>query len=659
MTSNNQIINKLNEIRSSEQRMSLVYHQCAAQVTGPYRIAMSEEFASHAEDETEHAHLAMTHLIAMGGDLDQDIKTIPPYHNLNEMLAGLDDLEEKGVRLWQELMDMLPRNDAFRHTIEGVLSKEQEHWDDVRRWRREDYAEKAMSLPGDIGSLVPLNLHLRRSVMPSPVQKSESHEARIANASRAGTPPTRWGMYHGTMPSTTPGTPDALNPRLYIGKAVIDPAQAGTGSGDSAQRKRDPSTGKFAQAQSTGQQSTAEEDLAAQQRAARLSQQRYQKALQNAGMGQEQPAQQQPMKPQNQGGAAGGGMPQLARPKPANPMQQAGVPASPPGQGMAGINNAMGDDQMQGGDQAIGQTQEGMPIYDDPYHPEHSNFTPDQHQAAADLHNQQAEMHTSSGRIPTALDHQLKARIHTDLAQDGSSPMQRMLSRQGMPGQAQGQGNQMPGAVPPGGAPVENPMDDFLTQMSDKKPGNKNAIEDQNKPNFGQPQDNQGPLPRMTNTNTNSPVGPQSQSASHAGTVEQPQMIPPGPPPGNGSMPEISGPKPMPTQKDPLQWDPKDFEIEDEGGGGHQGMGAAAAPPTHGGAATQVGPDEGVKPTPGSTESEPSTQNAGPSTSDTPASVNAGPDAIPPFGGNETDEKAKKESNPFANKSFANWFASI
>jgi hypothetical protein len=357
-------------------------------------------------------------------------------------------------------------------------------------------------------------------------------------------------------------------------------------------------------------------------------------------------------------------MPQPAGPQLAKPMDQSqpGVPGAVPGQPNApGAGaGAPGQDEAPGMGQAgqdpmmnmmappMGQTPEGMPIYDDPYNPGHQSFTPDQHRYAAQLHNQQAEMMTTSGQIPQALDHQMKAQVHMDLANDAQSPMERMMNRQGGGGQ--------------------NPMDQFLTQMGQQDPGMNNGQmggprPDQNKPLA--PDASAGPIPGMVNTHTGGNVGMQSDQATHAGTMEQPQGMPPDP--TGSSMPDISGPLPGQMQTSPFDYNPDEFsDVDTSGEEAVPGGGAAGAPPSNAGAMTQPGPDEGTKPTPGSTESEPPTDNAGPSTNDNNpfagqndedeiAAAGGGDDMAPPSGEEPTDQTAIEEGKDEYKKAF-DWF---
>lgn len=658
----------LNDIIASERRMAALYRRLASMTTGPYRNALTKEFLDHAKNEDHHAQRAMDHLVANDGECTTDIKEIPKSGTLEQSLSMLEALEEKGITLWTKLLHALDEDDAFRHTVEDILSREQEHLDDVKLWRRQQTEKSMNDKPGDIGSPVPLNLHARKS-MPDYKPAESRFSDQVLRDSRAETPPTRWGAFNGMPAATTPGIPSSLLPALVI-KAVSNPAEAGGQSSAGNARKRDPQTGKFAETASVGPSTTAKEDMAIAERAAHLAQARRGKSQDDEDENIEVL---KALDPASMGNAVGQTTqpPQMFKPKP-NPMQQAGIPGGPPGQSpnntpATATMNPSGDPAM--GPPPLGTLQDGTPVFDDPYNPAHQNFTPDQHEEAAQLHNQHAEMATQSGRIPTAMNHQMKARVHSDLAQEAQSPMERVLAQQGMPGQAVGDPNAAPGGEQGLG---NDPMDSFLNDMTEKQPGQQNNF-DQGKPPIPSQEQVAGPLPRMINTHTGTPVGPQSQSAGHAGTVEKPEAMPPEPPPGNGSMPDISGPEtPMPVEKDPMDWDPADLAIDgaDEGGSG-------AAPPSHAGAKSdELQPEAREEPTPGSTESEPAQFGAGPSTSDAPADQGSedeeyGAEAFAdenegnedegsqdgaPFSGNPTEDKADEEK---ANKSFNTWFDNI
>jgi hypothetical protein len=297
-------------------------------------------------------------------------------------------------------------------------------------------------------------------------------------------------------------------------------------------------------------------------------------------------------------------------------------------------------------DQPLGQTPDGMPIYDDPHHPNHSNFSPEHHQAASDLHGQMAQQALMQGKTPTALDHQLKQKIHGDMANDAQTPSARAAQKFGQ-APMQGGAPGMPGQPPMGNQPGQDPMGDFMNLMGNKQPGNQNSFPDQNKPTMGQPQG--GPKPGLLNTQTGGPMGPQTNAQGMGGAVQQPQGMPATP--QGGSMPEPgNGLPPMPGEMptDPFDWSPDDFgsDGEQSGEGGNPDQGGQP-PDSNAGAPSDVGGNE-RKPEPSGNGSESSPgDDAGPSTEDKPEEGDAGP----PFGGNPTEDKAKQ--------TFKSWFMSI
>lgn len=139
----NQQIQKLNEIRASEMRMSLIYQRLGEVISGPYRDSLASEFKIHASDEHKHADIAMRHIVALGGAVGTDVAKIPEWKSLNDILRGIQELEEAGIKNWQDLLESLEEDDAFRHSIQQILVTEQEHLDDSKRWQ----------LTGDVGKL--------------------------------------------------------------------------------------------------------------------------------------------------------------------------------------------------------------------------------------------------------------------------------------------------------------------------------------------------------------------------------------------------------------------------------------------------------------------------------------------------------------------------
>lgn len=644
----NKIIDALNEIRASEQRMALVYRRAAQMVTGPWREALVKELKEHADDEDTHAEIAIRHIVALGGDPTEEIKEIPVWHNLDELLSGLDDLEEKGIRKWQSLMKLLDTDDAFRHTIEEVLSTEQSHYDEVKQWRRKDYADMGKSI-NDLGSPKPLNW--KTPEFTSQETRKSSWSERIEQHNRFGTPPTR--RAHSGL---EPACPPEMNPPLTVGKALLAPPKVEAGQVKPQKpRKRSPD-GKFSTNQSAGKQSAAQEDSTDRQRQAKLNAARQKMALNPEWAGKTRLG-------MTKKGAMGGGVtPEESMP----PLD----PAKSPGDPMAGEQTAMQEEQ------AMGRAPSGVPIYDDPYHPEHEGMTPEDHNAAAEMFDRKAVEAQERGNHVESIMCQQKASIHRNMAADSQLPMERMVQNLAGPqsapppsSQQQGFGKALPGA-----GDEMNPMDKFLSTQHQ---------EDQGKPIFGD-RYSPGPQPGKIDNRTQSPIGPQTPEMGHAGTFPQPQMMPPPPPAMNGSMPEIGGNQGTVVGQPPMGMDPMMPPGPEAGGmGGMPGM----MPPNPMMASPMANPmfntsllDQLLqKPAPPQpmmqpqmqaqqSQAEPQMQQGGgiPPQQEMPGSPGLNeygeepqeedePASTAPFGGDGKEEKANQDSKDNATKSLRSW----
>lgn len=390
-----------------------------------------------------------------------------------------------------------------------------------------------MSKNGNYGSIKRLNWVQPK--LDEGVTKSIPHNEAGSAARNPGAPVTRSG--HSRL---KPAINHEHEVGLYLGKAVLQPMKYGPG-GVQFQRKRD-SSGKFAPAQQAGQQSTAEEDQTDQQRDARLRHHRMLDRLQGKG---------NPDKGQSNA-------------------TKAMVP------GMSGADTPSSSVNDPAGAQVIGNTRSGQPIYDDPYHSAHSQFSTEDHQEAADAHSGMAQQMQASGDMAGAAQHQSAAQAHMQQSQDGMSPggrfMDNLFGQQGAPevqpddmsqfsdllgmGQGEetmsnpaiaGQGPettmgpaspspmaQDPGMEPMGDVGGPDALSSFLGQ-DDMAPGM-----DQNKP--AAPAGMEGPKPGMINTATGGPVGPQTdvgESAASGGTFDLDELF--GSAPGEEAGPEMGG----------------------------------------------------------------------------------------------------------------------
>lgn len=339
-----------------------------------------------------------------------------------------------------------------------------------------------------LGSPRPLNW--QGTELAEPVVKSETHAERGARYHRFGTPVTRSGMAHGVQPMTPPMAP-ANTPPLVV-KAVRRPPKPGEG-GTQFARKRDPS-GKFAPQQQAGEESTAAEDVAEEKRRAQLASARMHEKMRM-------------MRPEHAYGA------------------RKGLDAAP---GISSADQSLAQPVGQEG-VVMGQTITGKPIYDDPYHPQHTNFTDAEHEEAADAHRQQADIAATTGDQQGSLRHAQQAEAHRMLAQDAQSPMDRAMG----PGVDTDMGKAM----------------DALAKFA-QGPIDKDPKADQNKPDMSDDGDRDGPKPRMEDSRTGDAEGPQTSQEGHAGTTPAPSPTP-GPggyPPDNSSLPSDNAPGGLPGE---------------------------------------------------------------------------------------------------------------
>lgn len=411
---------------------------------------------------------------------------------------------------------------------------------------------------GNYGSKKKLNWH--EPEYNEKTVKSVPHSERVDQLRRFGTPPTRRGAYNGHSPGLSPSTPSEVTPSLYVNKAVLQPVKYGPGGKKEFERKRDPS-GRFAPSQQAGEQSTAEEDSTDEQRQVRLREARARDSIRQAKQQAARAARGQKTKPAE--ATVGGGR----KPTTKHTAQTKKAMPSLPGSQQADSFNSANDAPSN----AIGATNSGLPVFDDPYNSQHENYTPADHAEAADLNNQLAQQAQQSGDQMSAQKYQNNAAVHQEMAGENQAPGDRFLDNlmgqdPGQPGSAMGpstdsgmMSGQDPGMVPdqqagmdpgmgqtdpmqqqqagmqqPGYDQFANPMGAIPNNFSADDlqnfvaPGGQEPIQDFTDPNQAPPMNadmnkplapgpQSGPKPGMVSTDTGDPVGPQTAEGQDMG----------------------------------------------------------------------------------------------------------------------------------------------
>jgi hypothetical protein len=350
-------------------------------------------------------------------------------------------------------MKMLPEDDSFRHVIESILETETEHYNDIKRFLRKDFMAKSNNLPG----AVPLNWQTPQLAEDPIIQHQNSWAVKAREDARQGTPATlfnggAFGRHEGLTPNLA-GT--RHNPPLLlkscepkdIGDKVVGEHKENLDKGDEA---------GFG---------SLREMIAAKSNKKKIKKsysflKSHGKKLQKS-------------------------MSTL------NPLMQ--------GSNLSDPYNSYKNTNINDQEPPIGQTGNGSPIFNDPYHQAHAAFGPQDHMAAGQFQEALANQLMAQGNTVASLGARQKANIHSMLAEQAKSPSERAYER----------------II---GANRNDPLNRYTNQNS--------VSPDQNKPIVPQTGERMGPVPGMRNTLTGTAMGPQTQNSPFAGTYQQPVVTP-------------------------------------------------------------------------------------------------------------------------------------
>jgi len=132
------ILDALNKALAQEHACFLRYKTHAAVITGPYAKPIREQLDEIAEDEESHARDLRDRITGLGGmpTMNVEAADLIPAATLEEILRVNIEEEKKAIALYQELLDMIPREQRLLYeTIEHILEDEQEHLEELERLR--------------------------------------------------------------------------------------------------------------------------------------------------------------------------------------------------------------------------------------------------------------------------------------------------------------------------------------------------------------------------------------------------------------------------------------------------------------------------------------------------------------------------------------------
>jgi bacterioferritin len=130
------IINALNRALAQEHACFIRYKTHAAVISGPYAKPIREQLDEIAEDEEHHARDLRDRITGLGGTPTMSVEAadLIPATTLDEILRVNLEEERKAIALYQEILDMIPREHRLLYeTIEHILEDEHEHVEELQR----------------------------------------------------------------------------------------------------------------------------------------------------------------------------------------------------------------------------------------------------------------------------------------------------------------------------------------------------------------------------------------------------------------------------------------------------------------------------------------------------------------------------------------------
>ncbi len=131
MTSNEQMIDKLNDLLRHEWTGVAQYNQYGFVVVGMWREVYSKLFQASADESLVHARLVGEKIVAMGGVPTVERKPVQQTTDVREMLTHGLEFEQAAVDLYTEALQMAEYDRALVVFLEDILLQEQQGVDEL------------------------------------------------------------------------------------------------------------------------------------------------------------------------------------------------------------------------------------------------------------------------------------------------------------------------------------------------------------------------------------------------------------------------------------------------------------------------------------------------------------------------------------------------
>lgn len=140
------IVKLLNDSLATELVCIMRYKRHHFMAKGLASPKIAEEFMVHAQEETAHSDMLAERIVQLGGEPDYSPSTLmqrshADYDESNDLKAMIRAnliAERVAIEAYTQMIRMIGDKDSTtRRVLEGILSQEQEHADELSDWMTE------------------------------------------------------------------------------------------------------------------------------------------------------------------------------------------------------------------------------------------------------------------------------------------------------------------------------------------------------------------------------------------------------------------------------------------------------------------------------------------------------------------------------------------
>jgi bacterioferritin len=137
-TQKQKVLKLLDEILETELSGVSRYLHYSLMITGPNRIPIVKFFRDQANEALQHAAIVGEKITALGGHPSLRVSPVPESHKhgVLEILEESLAFERQGLRLYQELLEIVENDIALEEMLREFCRTEQEHIEEVEKMLR-------------------------------------------------------------------------------------------------------------------------------------------------------------------------------------------------------------------------------------------------------------------------------------------------------------------------------------------------------------------------------------------------------------------------------------------------------------------------------------------------------------------------------------------